>query len=89
MKNVCEINLINQNNKLYNDMYSINSLIKMLLETCKNTEFNGQYYGIMDTGQRFKLSNERNNYINVLTILSDKMDELIKQDSSTDTNNFY
>ena len=66
-------NLIEMNEEAFNQMYVVNTLINMTLQSCEEKENHGEYYGL--TGELLKkISDERNDYINMLTVLSDKID---------------
>lgn len=58
--------------ELFNELYVIDTIVNMTKNSCLEHEFRGQYYGT--TGEySIQLSAERNNYINMLTILSEKI----------------
>lgn len=61
----------------FREMYVVNTLINAVIDNCQGKEFNAQYYGIP---QEFtcKISNERNDYLNILYVASDRITELIK-----------
>ncbi len=62
--------------ELFNELYVIDSIVSMTKSCCLEREFSGQYYGA--TGENSaQLSAERNNYINMLTILSEKLANVI------------
>lgn len=62
--------------ELFNELYIIDSIVNMTKNSCLEREFSGQYYGA--TGENSaQLSAERNNYINMLTILSEKLANVI------------
>lgn len=61
----------------FNEIYILNTLISMVKNTCERREYSGDYYGISKEASE-KLSNERNEYINMLTVVSDKISHLIK-----------
>ncbi len=57
---------------LYAELENINTILLMTKTFCINKEFNGIYYSL-DKESTLQLSEERNNYINMLTILSEKV----------------
>ena len=63
--------------KMFDELYAADSIVNITKNSCLAREFNGQYYG---TSGEFsaKLSAERNNYINMLTILSEKISYLME-----------
>lgn len=60
----------------FNELYKIDSLIQVTRTNCESIEFSGQYYGI-PAEMISLLSAERNNYINILTILSERVSNII------------
>ena len=58
--------------KLFNELENINTVLLMTKTFCMEKEFNRQYYGISEESV-LQLSEERNNYINMLVILSEKI----------------
>ncbi len=59
-----------------NELYIIDTIVKMTSDSCMEREFSGQYYGT--TGKySAQLSAERNSYINMLSVLSEKVAILI------------
>ncbi len=62
----------------FNELYKIDSLIKVTRTNCESIEFSGQYYGIPNESISM-LSAERNNYINILTILSERVSNIINR----------
>ena len=60
------------NDKIFEELYIMNSLINIAKSSCQELEFNGQYYGIPSSNRK-KLSDERFGYINIFTLLSDKL----------------
>lgn len=61
--------------KIFDELYVADTIINITKSSCLNREFSGQYYGT--TGEYSEqLSAERNNYINMLTILSEKISNI-------------
>ncbi len=60
----------------FDELYIIDSIVKMTKNSCLEYEFNGQYYGASCESSK-KLSAERNNYINMLTLLSERISNII------------
>ena len=59
----------------WQNLYIIESLIHILKDGCNNLEFNSVYYNDCKD-YRFKLSEERNNYINTLTVVLEKLENI-------------
>ncbi len=64
--------LLNIHEKTFNEVYIIDTLVEMTRKSCQDREFSGQYYGI-SAGMAVKLSEERNQYINMLDMLSERI----------------
>ena len=60
----------------FDELYIVDSIVKMTKNSCLEHEFNGQYYGASCESSK-KLSAERNNYINMLTLLSERISNII------------
>lgn len=61
--------------KIFEELYVADTIVNVTKSSCLNREFSGQYYGT--TGEYSEqLSSERNNYINMLTILSEKISNI-------------
>ena len=78
----------------FDELYIVDSIVKMTKNSCLEHEFNGEYYGASCESSK-KLSAERNNYINMLTLLSERIlniihlnglieNEFLLQDNSND-----
>ena len=63
--------------EVFNKLYKINTLINMVKIMCEEREYKGEYYNI-SRDKAIKLSAERNDYINALTIVLDAISETIK-----------
>ena len=55
--------------QIFNELYMADTIVNITRNSCLDREFSGQYYG---------LSAERNNYINMLTILSEKISNIME-----------
>ena len=62
--------------KAFNELYMVDTLIKMTKNFCEEREYKGQYYGISKDSIE-ALSSERNDYINMLSIASDKVSNIM------------
>ncbi len=60
----------------FNELYILNSLINTTKILCEDREFKGKYYNI-DLEKAKMLSEERNEYINMMSVLSDKIKHVI------------
>ena len=70
--------------ELCDELYVIDTIVSMTKSSCLEREFNGEYYGT--TGEcSAQLSAERNNYINMLTILSEKISNMINLNCAAET----
>lgn len=63
-------------NAAFNELYYANTLVKMIKSSCEDLEFRGEYYGMSIDGTK-KLSAERNDCINMLTLISDRLTNLV------------
>ena len=61
----------------FREMYVVNTLINAVINNCQGKEFNAQYYGI-PTEYTSSISNERNDYLNILNVASDRISKLIE-----------
>ena len=62
---------------IFEELFTLESLLKLTKEACLKQEINSNYYNL-DDSNKIKLSEERNHYLNLLTIAIDKV-ELLKQ----------
>lgn len=69
-------NLLRVHQEAFDELYVIETLVKLTKSSCLDKEFQGQYYGIPQDVS-LKLSAERNQYINMLTVLSEKVSNLM------------
>ena len=70
--------LLSFHQETFNELYKMDSLVQITRRNCESIEFSGQYYGIPREMVAL-LSAERNNYINMLTILSERISEIINK----------
>ncbi len=78
MSKKCNNQLLTFYNETFNELYKIDTLVQLTRTNCENIEFSGQYYGV-PREIAAHLSAERNNYINVLSILSERIAEIINK----------
>ena len=67
-----KFNLKERTDDFWQNFYIIESLINILKDGCNNLEFNAIYYNDCKD-YRFKLSEERNNCINTLSVVLEKL----------------
>ena len=78
MNNKCYSNVIlAYENSLFEELSSLESVLKSTKDSCLKQEINSNYYELADDN-KVKLSEERNHYLNLLTIAIDKIN-LLKQ----------
>ena len=71
-----KLKMISCYQQAFNELYIVDTLIKMTKSFCEDREFKGQYYGISSDNVE-RLSSERNDYINMLNIASDKVSNIM------------
>lgn len=72
----CSMNdLLGCSEQIFEELYAVDTIVNITKNSCLEREFRGQYYGT-SSNESIKLSEERNNYINMLTILSEKISKL-------------
>ena len=76
-KNHNKCKLVHFYQEAFEELYIIDTLVRMTKKSCEDHEFSGEYYGI-SKNMAVKLSEERNSYINMLTLLSEKVSNLKK-----------
>ena len=74
-KNLVNEKLFMCENDLFNELSSLESILKLTKESCYEQELNGNYYCSIKSN-RIKLSEERNHYLNLLTIALEKINTL-------------
>lgn len=62
-------------NSLFNELSSLESILKLTKDSCFDQEINANYYNLIDN-DKLKLSEERNHYLNLLSIALDKVSVL-------------
>ena len=62
---ICDIVLYTD--KVFDELYILESILKLTKESCQGQEFTSNYYNLPDKNVVL-LSEERNNYINMLTL---------------------
>lgn len=65
--------------EVLSELYCANTLVDAAKTCCLVKEFNNEYYGIPQSF-RSSISNERNQYISMLTIIYDKINNICKID---------
>ena len=63
------------------ELFSLESIIKLTQESCLVREEDSIYYSL-DSDEKIFLSEERNHYINMLTLALDKVNKLKKLSNS-------
>ncbi len=71
-------NFVLYNQQSFDELYISETLINMLKKSCEDREFSGQYYGISAKESAKLLSAERNEYLNMIALLSDRVQKLKK-----------
>lgn len=59
----------------FSEIYVLKSIIKITREACLEKEVNSSYYNLSQENKKY-LSEERNHYINMLTMALDKITKL-------------
>lgn len=67
--------VLSYNDEAFSEIYNTSSLIDAVLTCCQDKEFRGIYYDIPKKSA-IKLSEERNGYMSLLTMASDKLHNL-------------
>ena len=63
-------------NDVFNQLYYASTLVNMTKTSCLEREFSGQYYGTSHDNLKL-LSDERNEYIAMLELISDKLSDIM------------
>ena len=71
-KNICKFY-----QDAFSEMYIVNTLINVAKNNCQEKEFKSEYYGI-PMKYISCISDERNDYINILSVVADKLSHLIE-----------
>ena len=61
--------------RLYDELFTLESIIKLTKDVCLKKEFTAIYYELTENN-KIALSEERNHYINLLSIALDKVEKL-------------
>ena len=61
--------------RLYDELFTLESIIELTKEACLKKEFTAIYYELTENN-KIALSEERNHYINLLSIALDKVERL-------------
>ena len=69
--------LLAYQNKAFDELYIVNTLIQMTKSYCSEREYKGIYYGATKK-DKHSLSSERNEYIAMLTLAEDRLSRLMK-----------
>lgn len=77
VKNMSNCTLLSYENSLFDELSTLESVIKLTKDSCFEQEVNSNYYNLAKAEQ-LKLSEERNHYLNLLTIALDKVSLLKK-----------
>jgi mannitol/fructose-specific phosphotransferase system IIA component (Ntr-type) len=65
-------NVLLYQNEIVDELFNTHTLVKVIKTCCEQREYSGDYYGIPNAYIPH-ISNERNEYISLLTIISDKL----------------
>lgn len=76
MKRTDATSLVDCYQETFEELCVANSIIKLVRSSCLEREFSGEYYGI-SRDKTIHISEERNNYINMLNILSEKISNIM------------
>ena len=84
MSKSCSNSLLMHYEETYSKLHVIRSLLNVIKFSCKDREFKGNYYNIPPEKANL-LSDERNEYINILEIISDKVSDMINTYSNIES----
>ena len=62
---------------LFNQLYSLESILQFTKNVCQEKEFSSTYYNLQKQ-DKFVLSEERNHYINMLNLALDRVSNLME-----------
>lgn len=68
-----------------NQLFCLESIIKMTKDSCQEKEFSAKYYNLSPK-DKYTLSEERNQYINMLNIALDKVNNVIELNTAIENN---
>lgn len=86
--------ILSYQNSVFDKLYYASTLVNMTKTSCLEREFRGQYYGISPENSE-QLSNERNEYVAMLNLISDKLSDIkninicIEEELSLNQNSYY
>ena len=72
-------------NVVLSELYTLESIIELIKDTCLEKELSLKYYGLKNC-ELLKLSTERSHYINLLSICLDKINNLKKVNENLELN---
>ena len=75
MKEIINSDVITCFEDSFTELYYLESLIKLTKEACLEREISANYYNLSDI-DKLNLSEERNHYINMLTMALDKVSNI-------------
>ncbi len=77
MKKSFKYKLLNYQQANFDELYKADSIVQLTIHSCQEREFSGQYYGASDIVKK-KISEERNNYINMMTLLAERVSNMME-----------
>lgn len=77
MKNTRQKDISRFYQDAFSEMYVVNTLINVARSNCLEKEFKAEYYGIPLEFTGY-ISDERNDYINILSVVADRISNLIE-----------
>ncbi len=77
MKSTIKKNMSKFYQDAFSEMYVVNTLINFAKNNCQEKEFKAEYYG-MPVEYIEYISEERNDYINILNVTADRISDLIE-----------
>ena len=83
-----ENSLMQYYEKTFDELCVINSIVKLVKNSCLEREFSGEYYGIPQE-KIIHISEERNNYINMLTLLAERVTNIMNLHLILEKNGIY
>lgn len=84
MKN-SKISVVASHDELMNELYSLYTLLNMTKNYCQELEFKGEYYGGNNSCIK-KISNERNEYLTMMSLMRNKLDDVININQNIEQN---
>ena len=74
--------------KTFDEIYMLESIIKLIKESCLEKEIDSKYYNL-DSFDKILLSEERNHYINLLSMAIDKLSDLKQMNVNLEKEVFF